>query len=71
MRRELPDPIVIGSDASRHPLPGQLSLFAASVGRAKPPCGFCHGRPVGNAARWTSLGAPEYAPCPRCGQTNL
>lgn len=30
-------------------------------------CGFCHGKPVGNAARWTSLNAPKYAPCPRCG----
>ena len=30
-------------------------------------CGFCKGQPVGNAAAWTSLNAPKYAPCPRCG----
>lgn len=33
-------------------------------------CDFCKGRPVGNAARWTSLNAPTYAACPRCGKTN-
>src|SRR5215207_2320735 len=30
-------------------------------------CGFCQGRPVGNAAAWHTLGVPKYAPCPRCG----
>jgi hypothetical protein len=32
-----------------------------------PVCGFCHGKPVLNAAVWTDAGAPHYAACPRCG----
>jgi DNA-directed RNA polymerase subunit RPC12/RpoP len=30
-------------------------------------CGFCRGLPVLSAASWTSLSAPRYAACPRCG----
>jgi hypothetical protein len=33
-------------------------------------CGFCKGKPVGNAARWIDKDAPPTAPCPRCGETN-
>jgi hypothetical protein len=31
-------------------------------------CGFCKGKPVLNAAAWTTIGASKYAACPRCGQ---
>jgi hypothetical protein len=35
-------------------------------------CGFCHGRPVGNAAVWVHGPAEEGPlPCPRCGVTTL
>jgi hypothetical protein len=34
-------------------------------------CGFCQGKPVLNAAAWTTWGAPHYVPCPRCGELNL
>jgi hypothetical protein len=30
-------------------------------------CTFCNGKPVRNAAAWTSLDASKYAPWPRCG----
>jgi hypothetical protein len=31
--RQPREPVVFGSDYSRHPIPGQLSLFAGNVGR--------------------------------------
>lgn len=34
-------------------------------------CGFCHGQPVGNAARWISGGTAPTAPCPRCGEQHM
>jgi hypothetical protein len=36
---------------------------------ARDECGFCHGKPVINAASWFTLGVDRYAPCPRCGKT--
>lgn len=33
-------------------------------------CGFCHGKPVGNAGKWVGSDGPEYLPCPRCGELN-
>jgi hypothetical protein len=36
----------------------------------KHPCGFCHGRPVGDAASWVDGKPRPPAPCPRCGETN-
>lgn len=30
-------------------------------------CGFCQGRPVGNAATWVDGKPRPAAPCPRCG----
>lgn len=30
-------------------------------------CDFCKGRPVLNAAAWTSATERKYAVCPRCG----
>lgn len=36
---------------------------------ARQACGFCHGRPVGNAATWVDGKPRPPAPCPRCGQT--
>ena len=32
-------------------------------------CGFCHGRPVGNAATWLDGKPRPPAACPRCGKT--
>jgi hypothetical protein len=35
-----------------------------------PTCGFCQGKPVGNAARWSGdTTGPDFLPCPRCGKT--
>lgn len=35
---------------------------------ASPPeCGFCKGKPVGNARSWTSGERLPALPCPRCG----
>jgi hypothetical protein len=34
-------------------------------------CGFCHGKPVGNAATWQDGKPRPPAPCPRCGRTNI
>lgn len=31
-------------------------------------CGFCHDRPVLNAAAWVALDEPRYLACPRCGR---
>lgn len=33
-------------------------------------CGFCRGRPVGNAASWVDGRPRPPAACPRCGETN-
>src|SRR4051812_10942814 len=33
-------------------------------------CGFCHGRPVGNAASWLDGKPRSPLPCPRCGEMN-
>lgn len=33
-------------------------------------CGFCAGKPVGNAATWVDGKPRPPAPCPRCGETN-
>lgn len=32
-------------------------------------CGFCHGKPVGDAATWLDGKPRPSAPCPRCGVT--
>lgn len=33
-------------------------------------CGFCHGRPVSDAASWIDGKPRPPAPCPRCGVTH-
>lgn len=33
-------------------------------------CGFCKGKPVGNAATWVDGKPRPPAPCPRCGKVN-
>lgn len=33
------------------------------------PCGFCKGKPVGDAASWADGIPRRPAPCPRCGET--
>ena len=33
-------------------------------------CGFCKGKPVGNAASWLDGKPRPPAPCPRCGEVN-
>jgi hypothetical protein len=39
----------------------------AALGLDDAVCGFCQGKPVGNAATWVD-GKPRLAaPCPRCG----
>lgn len=37
--------------------------------RSECPCGFCHGKPVGNAASWIDGKPRPPAACPRCGVT--
>ncbi len=32
-------------------------------------CGFCKGKPVGDAATWVDGKPRPPAPCPRCGET--
>lgn len=34
-------------------------------------CGFCQGRPVGDAASWLDGRPRPPAPCPRCGVTSV
>ena len=36
----------------------------------KPLCGFCKGKPVGDAATWIAGKPRPPLPCPRCGETN-
>jgi rubredoxin len=67
----------VGSSRLEPPLepnrPDPSRLEAPLPGASTPPerprseCGFCKGKPVHNAAAWTSLGVPRYAACPRCG----
>lgn len=33
-------------------------------------CGFCKGKPVGNARSWSDGKTYSPLPCPRCGETN-
>jgi hypothetical protein len=33
-------------------------------------CGFCHGKPVGNARTWVDGKPRPPAACPRCGEVN-
>ena len=41
-----------------------------ATNRPEPPCGFCKGEPVGNAATWLDGKPRPPAMCPRCGETN-
>lgn len=35
-----------------------------------PACGFCKGKPVGNARSWVDGKEHPPLPCPRCGELN-